>query len=86
MQNDVIWKIYLRDFAAGVYLSEAQNPISPLSPLDTVYVYTIYYSISHREGGQGKRVEPERRLEGQQFRKLGRKYLRYWLYLQSKLW
>jgi hypothetical protein len=29
------------DFAAGVYLSEAQNPISPLH-LYTVYVYTVY--------------------------------------------
>ncbi len=38
-------------------------------PLHTVYVYTVTYS--HREGG---RVEPERRLEGQQFTKLGRKY------------
>jgi hypothetical protein len=32
-----------RDFAADVYLSEAQNPISP--PL---YVYSVY---SHSEGG-----------------------------------
>jgi hypothetical protein len=33
------------------------------------------------EGGGG--VEPERRLEGQQFIKLGRKYQQDWLYLQS---
>jgi hypothetical protein len=28
-----------RDFAAGVYLSENQNPIPPLH---TVYVYTVF--------------------------------------------
>ncbi len=38
MQNVVIYKIDLyRDFAAGVYLSEANNPVSPQH---TVYVYT----------------------------------------------
>ncbi len=31
----------------------------------------------------GGRVEPERRLEGQQYTKLGRKYHHDWLYLQS---
>ncbi len=45
----------------------------------------------HREWGRGGgRVEPERRLEGQQFTKLGRKYQHDLLYLQStvqyKLW
>ncbi len=51
----------LRDLAAGVYLSEDQNPM-----------YTsIQYAHSHREGGG---VEPERRGKGQQFTKLGRKY------------
>ncbi len=50
--------------------------------------YTLYlckqYSYSHREGGWGERVEPERRLEGQQFTKLGRK-IPTWLtvYIQS---
>jgi hypothetical protein len=57
------------DFAAGVYLSEAQNLIPP-SPLHTVYVHTVTYS--HREGGRG-RVEPKRRGEGKQFTKLGQK-------------
>jgi hypothetical protein len=43
-------------FAAGVYLTEAQNPISP-----TVYVYTVYlFTQGSRERG---RVEPERRGE-----------------------
>ncbi len=32
-----------KDFAAGVYLSEAQNPIPP--PLLTVFVYTLYLLI-----------------------------------------
>jgi hypothetical protein len=31
-----------RDFAAGVYLSDAQNPIPTPPPLHTVYVYTGY--------------------------------------------
>ncbi len=55
-----------------------QNPIPP--PLHIVYVYTVYTTYSHREGG---RIEPERRLEGHQFTKLGRKYQHDWLYLQS---
>ncbi len=52
-------KIYLeRDFAAGVYLAEAQNPIPlPPPPLHTVYVYTpvytIQYTYSHSKGGEG---------------------------------
>jgi hypothetical protein len=43
-------------------------------PLHTVYVYTVYL----REGGGG-RVKPERKGEGQQFTKLGRKYQHNWL-------
>ncbi len=42
-----------RDFAAGVYLSEAQNPIPPLH---TVCVYTVY--LFTQGGG---RVKPRRR-------------------------
>jgi hypothetical protein len=58
----------VRDFAAGVYLSEAQNPIPP--PLTHgIRVYSILNHI-----GKGGRVEPERRLEKQQFTKLVRKY------------
>jgi hypothetical protein len=53
--------------AAGVYLSEAQNPPPPLQ---TVYVDTVYVFTQ----GRGEGVEPERRLEGQQFTKLGQKY------------
>jgi hypothetical protein len=50
----------LRDFAADVYLSEAQNHIPPLP-------YTLYtciqYTYTHRKGGAWGRVEPERRGE-----------------------
>jgi hypothetical protein len=53
-----------RDFAAGVYLK------TPYPTLQTVYVYTSILI----QTGKGGRVEPERRLEGQKFTKLGRKY------------
>jgi hypothetical protein len=56
-----------RDFEAGVYLSEDQTPY-PTPPPSThcisVY-YTVYNTYSLRDGGG--RVEPERKLEGQQF-------------------
>jgi hypothetical protein len=42
----------LRDFAAGVYLYEAQNPIYPPPPLHTVQL--IQYTYSHREVGGGE--------------------------------
>jgi hypothetical protein len=57
-------------FAAGVYLSEAQNPIPIPPPTHCIRVYSI---LIHTGGGGG-RIEPERRLEEQQFTKLGRKY------------
>ncbi len=74
MQNVVILKNWPeKDFAAGVYLSEAQNPITPPpTPLHTVHVYTVYLFTQGRGGGG--RVESKRRLEGQKFTKLGRKY------------
>jgi hypothetical protein len=43
-------------------------------------VYSILIHTGRRERG---RVEPERRLEGQHFTKLGRKYKPYWMYLHS---
>jgi hypothetical protein len=46
-----------------------------------MYMYA-QYTYSLREGGGGGRVEPERRLEGQQFTKLSRKYQQD-MYLQS---
>jgi hypothetical protein len=36
-------------------------------------LYILYFDTGKGEGGRGG-VEPERRLEGQQFTKLGRKY------------
>ncbi len=51
--------------------------------LYTVHCICVYRIIIHAGKGGGGRVEPERRLEGQQFTKLGRKYPLYWLYLQS---
>ncbi len=44
----------------------------PPQPLRKVYVYTVYLFTQGR-GPEGT-VEPERRLEGQQFTKLGQKY------------
>jgi hypothetical protein len=58
----------LRDNAAGVYMSEVQNPTPP-SLTNCIRVYSI---LIH--SGKGRRVEPERMLEGQQFTKLVRKY------------
>ncbi len=48
--------------------------------------YTLYTCIqyTYHTGKGGGRVEPERRLEGQQFTKLGRKYQHNWLHLQPK--
>ncbi len=43
---------------------------------------TCTYCTLTQGRGEG-RFEPERRLEGQQFRKRGRKYQHDWLYLQS---
>ncbi len=57
-----------RDFAAGVYLSEAPSPpMSPYPPLHTVQYTCIQYTYSHREGGGGLTMEG---FYGQQFTKL----------------
>ncbi len=51
MQNVVIQKIDLkRDSVAGVYLSEAQNPIHPLTHCISVYNILIYMG----KGGRGE--------------------------------
>ncbi len=50
---------------------------------NTPHPYTLYTcnSILIHIGKGMERVEPERRLEVQQFKKLGRKYQDDWLYL-----
>jgi hypothetical protein len=60
----ILKKFTCKGLCGSVYLSEAQNPIPP-PPLYTVYVYTVYLFTQGRGGGG--RVEPERRLEEQQF-------------------
>jgi hypothetical protein len=55
-----------KKIATCVYLSKTQNPIPPTHTVDV-------YTYSHKEGGGGGNVEPERKLEEQQFTKLGRK-------------
>jgi hypothetical protein len=52
-------------------------------PLHTVSVYTLYSILNHTGNGGRGESEPEKRLEGQQFAKLGRKYQHDWLYIQS---
>jgi hypothetical protein len=60
------------NFAAGVFLSDAQKPI-PSPPPYTLHTCTLYtYSRENWVGGGES--EPERRLEEQQFTRLGRKY------------
>jgi hypothetical protein len=52
------------------------RPRTQYPPPYTLYTF-IQYTYSHREGyrgGEVLRVEPERNVEGQQFKKLGRKY------------
>jgi hypothetical protein len=51
-------------------------------PPYTLYTCIKVYLFTKGKGEVG-RVEPERRLDGQQFTKLGRKYKHDWLYLQS---
>ncbi len=55
------------------------RPKTPYPPPPYALYTCIQYTYSHREWGK---VEPERRLEGQQFAKLGRKYQHDWLDLQ----
>jgi hypothetical protein len=57
------------------------EPYPPPPPhTHCIRVYCIFYLFTQGSGGRG-RVEPERRLDGQQFTKLGRKYQHDWLYL-----
>jgi hypothetical protein len=61
----------LRDFAAGVYLSEVQNTITPLTLTYCIRVYSILLHAGR--GGEGARVKPKRRLEGATVHKAGSK-------------
>ncbi len=78
-----IWKGTLRQVFICLRPPFLQWPLTP-PPLHIVYVFTVYLFL-HREGGEGgeEMNEPERRLEGQLFTKLGRKYKHDLLYLQS---
>jgi hypothetical protein len=57
------------DVVAGVYLSEAQNPISP--PFHNVYMHTIY-SFTQGRGGVGGELS-DREGEGETDHKAGLK-------------
>ncbi len=79
MQN-VSTKIYLyRDFAAGVYLSEAPSLLGFCLVSNT----TQHHRPPLPTWGEGGGGELERRLVVQEFTKLGIKYQHDWLYLQS---
>ncbi len=78
-----------RDFASGVYLSEAQSPVPP--PPYKLYT-CIQYTYSHREGG-GESWTSENGATGEStVRKFGWKYQHDWMYVKNwlspvyKLW
>jgi hypothetical protein len=80
MQNVVFKKNWhVKGLYRQVFICLSVGPRTHSPPSYTLYT-CIQYTYSHREGG---RVEPERRLDGQQFTKLGGKYLHDCLYLQS---
>jgi hypothetical protein len=55
------------DFAAGVYLPEAQNPVPHPTSTHCTLVYSILIQTGKGRRGERGGIEPERRLEGQQF-------------------
>jgi hypothetical protein len=61
------------------------RPCMPYTPPPLTHCKSVYstYTYSDRKGRGGGRVEPEKRLEGQQFTKLGREHQHDWLCLQS---
>jgi hypothetical protein len=71
-----------RDFAEGVYLSEAPSP--PMTPYSTPS-YTLYtciqYTYSHREGGRGGGELSIEKVRGGKVHKAGRKYQHDLVYL-----
>ncbi len=42
-----------RDFAASIYLSEAQDAQNPIPPAPCTLYTCMQYTYSHREGGKG---------------------------------
>ncbi len=58
-----------RNFAKCVYLSEVHNLILPPPPPYTLYT-CLQCTIFTQGRGEGEGIEPEKRLEGQQFTKL----------------
>jgi hypothetical protein len=55
------WPVKVRYLEAGVYLSEALDPLAP-PPRYTLYEYMYPCTYSHKDGGGVG--EPVRRLEG----------------------
>ncbi len=64
-----------------ITVSNQWGPEPHTPPL--TYCIRVYSILFHTGKGGGGRVQPERRLEGQQFTKLSRKYQHDWLYLLS---
>ncbi len=63
------------DFAAGVNLYEAHDPVHT--------VCILYHIFTQRRGWRGGESWTREKIRAQQFTKLGRKYQHDWLYLQS---
>jgi hypothetical protein len=63
-------------------MSKSPQPYTP-PPLYVCLQYGILYLFIEGGGATRGESEPERRLDGQQFTKLGRKYPHDRLYLQS---
>jgi hypothetical protein len=65
MQNIIYKKIYLQgDFAAGIYLSEAQNPITPPPPLHTTHCIRVSSKLIHTGRGGGERLNQREGAKG----------------------
>ncbi len=81
------WKGSLRPMFVCLRNPPLLWPQTPCTPLHTVYVYTVYLFTQGKGGGEMHHAE--RRLERQQFTKLGRKYQHDWMYLHlqsEKTW
>jgi hypothetical protein len=71
--NDVITELFLPKGSLVSDIPAGDGKLVNLFYGVSVYMYVLYFDTGKGDGGGG-RVEPERRLEGQQFTKLGRKY------------